>query len=228
MSFDPALLLTALTNVAMLQGAAIALILSVMVFAVSFFLCLPLALCLNPRKPVRNGSAQLYVWVFRAAPLILVLLLVWNGSPQLMPFLLKAGWFTPFVAAAISFTLVTSAYMAEIMKGALRSIGAGQGEAATALGLTRLQAFRLVILPQALRVSLPALVNEFINLLKVTSLAYVISLREIMAVVNDAIAASFRFVEWYCAALIYYLVIVSLFMLAQSLIARRMQQGLKA
>lgn len=67
------------------------------------------------------------------------------------------------------------------------------------------------------------MVNEFINLLKVTSLAYVISLREIMAVVNDAIAASFRFVEWYCAALIYYLAIVSLFMLAQSIIARRLQ-----
>ena len=77
-------------------------------------------------------------------------------------------------------------------------------------------------LPQALRVSLPSLVNEFINLLKATSLAYVISLREIMAVVNDAIAASFRFVEWYCAALVYYLIIVSLFMIAQSLIQKRL------
>ncbi|MDD3445803.1 MAG: transporter, partial [Zavarzinia sp.] len=71
-------------------------------------------------------------------------------------------------------------------------------------------------------VALPPLMNEFINILKVTSLAYVISLREIMAVVNDAIATSFRFVEWYCAALVYYLVIVSILMLAQAAVEKRL------
>ncbi|MBL0373614.1 amino acid ABC transporter permease [Rhizobium sp. KVB221] len=223
MSFDLGLFLTALLAPAMLKGAGVALILSLIVFVLSFFGCLPLALCLNSRKRGRNIAAQVYVWVFRAAPLILVLLLVWNGSPQVLPILLKVSWFTPFVAACISFTLVTVAYMAEIMKGALRAIGQGQGEAAYALGLTRFQAFRLVILPQALRIALPPLVNEFINLLKVTSLAYVISLREIMAVVNDAIAASFRFVEWYCAALVYYLAIVSIFMLVQSFVQKRLR-----
>lgn len=223
MTFDPGLFLAALTATAMIKGAAVALLLSVLVFFLSFFGCLPLALCLNSEKRGRNAAAQVYVWIFRAAPLILVLLLVWNGAPQVIPALLKVSWFNPFVAAAISFTLVTVAYMAEIMKGALRAIGTGQGEAASALGLTRLQTFRLVILPQALRIALPPLVNEFINLLKVTSLAYVISLREIMAVVNDAIAASFRFVEWYCAALVYYLVIVSLFMLVQSFVQKRLK-----
>lgn len=90
------------------------------------------------------------------------------------------------------------------------------------MGLTKFQAFRLVILPQAMQVALPPLVNEFINILKITSLAYVFSLREIMAVVNDAIAASFRFVEWYCAALVYYLVIVSFFMAVQAIVARKL------
>lgn len=223
MSFDPALFLTALTAAPMIQGAAVALFLSLIVFVLSFLGCLPVALCLNSSKRGRNLAAQVYVWVFRAAPLILVLLLVWNGAPQIVPALLKVSWFNPFVAATISFTLVTIAYMAEIMKGALRAVGAGQAEAAAALGLTRLQTFRLIILPQALRIALPPLVNEFINLLKVTSLAYVISLREIMAVVNDAIAASFRFVEWYCAALVYYLAIVSLFMLLQSVVQKRLR-----
>lgn len=207
----------------MIRGAAIALILSVLVFLVSFLGCLPLALCLNSKMRGRQAAAHLYVWVFRAAPVILVLLFVWNGAPQIVPALLKATWFNPFVAAGIAFSLVTIAYTAEIMRGALISISSGQGEAALALGLSRFQSFRLVILPQALRVALPPLVNEFINLLKVTSLAYVISLREIMAVVNDAIAASFRFVEWYCAALVYYLIIVSVFMLAQSMLARKLK-----
>ncbi|WP_414834019.1 amino acid ABC transporter permease [Afifella sp. YEN Y35] len=223
MSFDVGLFASALLSPAMLRGAAVALILSLMVFAVSFFLCLPVALALNSKRKAQKLPAQLYVWVFRAAPVILILLVVWNGAPQVVPALLKANWFIPFVAAAVSFVLVSVAYMAEIMKAALLAIGPGQGEAAKALGLGRLQAFRLVIMPQALRVALPPLVNEFINLLKATSLAYVISLREIMAVVNDAIAASFRFVEWYCAALVYYLVIVSVFMLFQSWLAKRLK-----
>jgi polar amino acid transport system permease protein len=223
MQFDLGLFLAALTTAAMLQGAALALALSVVVFALSFLGCLPLALLLNSPGKARALSAHLYTWVFRAAPLILVLLLVWNGAPQIMPVLLKASWFNPFVAAAIAFTLVTIAYMGEIMKGALLAVGSGQVEAARALGLTPLQTFVLVTLPQALRIALPPLVNEFINLLKVTSLAYIISLREIMAVVNDAIAASFRFVEWYLAALLYYLVIVSLFMMAQAFIQKRLR-----
>lgn len=223
MTFDLGLFLSALASPALFRGAVIALGLSMVVFFASFFICLPVALCLNSDRRARNFAAQIYVWIFRAAPIILVLLIVWNGAPQMIPALLRSNWFNPFVAAFISFTLVSVAYMAEIMKGALRSIGKGQGEAAAALGLTPFQTFRLVIMPQALRVALPPLVNEFINLLKLTSLAYVISLREIMAVVNDAIAASFRFVEWYCAALVYYLVIVSIFMTVQSIV----QKGLR-
>ncbi|MFA5119817.1 amino acid ABC transporter permease [Zavarzinia sp.] len=223
MAFDPGLFASALASPALLAGAGVAMVLSVVVFALSFLGCLPMALCLNSKQRSRRHAAQLYGWVFRAAPLILVLLIVWNGTPQVFPALLRAGWFTPFVAAVLSLSLVSVAYMAEVMRAALRAIPPGQWEAASALGLTRLQTFRLVVMPQALRVALPPLMNEFINILKVSSLAYVISLREIMAVVNDAIAASFRFVEWYCAALVYYLVIVSIFMLAHAAIERRMR-----
>lgn len=222
MTFDLTLFLRALISPTLLQGAGVALLLSTVVQLVSFLACLPIAVALNSRKRGRNMAAQIYVWLFRASPLLLVLLIVWNGAPQLIPALLKANWYTPFVAAALSFTLVTAAYMAEVMRGALRAIGPGQMDAAKALGLTDLQAFFLIILPQALRIALPSLVNEFINLVKLTSLAYVISLREIMAVVNDAIAASFRFVEWYCAALVYYLVIVSILMVVQSFIQKRL------
>ena len=121
-------------------------------------------------------------------------------------------------------SLVTIAYLSELMRGALLALGRGQSDAAAALGLTPFKAFILVSLPQAFRIALPGLINEFINLVKLTSLAYVISLREIMAIVNESIASSFRFVEWYMAALIYYLVIVSVLMLLQSYIQRRLSQ----
>lgn len=222
MNFDTKLFFDALTMPVMLQGAAIAILLSILVQVASFLLCLPLAVALNSMATARRTAAQIYVWLFRSAPLILVLLIVWNGAPQLFPGLTRAPWYTPFAAAFIAFTLVTTAYMAEAMRGALAAIGQGQTDAARALGLNRLQTFGLVILPQALRIVMPVLVNEFINLIKLTSLAYVISMREIMAVVNDAIASSFRFVEWYSAALVYYLAIVSILMFLQRLIQRRM------
>lgn len=225
--FDVALFLEALTTPAMLRGAFIALLLSVVVFAASFVLCLPIAVVLDDRRPALRWTAKSYTWLFRAAPLLVVLLLVWNGLPQLVPGLIDANWYTPFLAAFLAMTLVTVAYMAEIMRGALRSVGPGQKEAATALGLRPLQTFMLIQLPQALRVAAPILMNELISLVKLTSLAYTVSVREIMAVVNNAIAASFRFVEWYSAALVYYIAIVSLLMIAQNLIVARRGSSMK-
>lgn len=220
---DLSLLVEALTTPALIKGAGVALLLSCLVQVFSFFACLPVAVSLNSRRSAPRIASQVYAWIFRAAPLLLVLLIVWNGLPQIFPLLLKASWYSPFFAAFVAMSLVTVAYMAELMRGALLAVGPGQKEAAVALGLTPIQVFFLITLPQAFRIALPGLVNEFINLVKLTSLAYVISLREIMAVANEAISASFRFVEWYLAALVYYLIIVSFLMMVQSRIQRRLK-----
>ena len=219
--FDLGLFLAALTTPALLWGAVVASVLSATVFAASFVPCLPLAVALDARRAPVRALVRTYTWVFRAAPLLVILLIAWNGLPQLLPALIDASWYTPFAAAALAMTLVTVAYMAEIMRGALRAVGPGQKDAGRALGLRPVPVFGLVVLPQALRVAAPALMNELISLVKLTSLAYTISLREIMAVVNDAIAASFRFVEWYAAALVYYIAIVSLLMMVQIAVERR-------
>lgn len=219
--FDGALFLDALASPALLRGAGVAVVLSLVVFAFSFVICLPLALWLDARRLPLRLFARTYTWIFRAAPLLLVLLLVWNGLPQVFPSLVRAAWYSPFVAAFLAMTLVTVAYLSEIMRGALRAVGQGQKDAAMALGFRPVMAFVLITLPQALRVASPVLMNELITLVKLTSLAYVISLREIMAVVNDAISSSFRFVEWYSAALVYYIVIVSILMVGQMMIEAR-------
>lgn len=219
--FDTELFLQALTTPALIRGAGVAVALSLVVFAVSFLLCLPMAVLLDAKRAPLRLLARGYTWIFRAAPLLLILLLVWNGLPQIIPALIRSDWYSPFVAAFLAMLLVTVAYMAEIMRGALRAVGPGQRDAASALGLRPLPAFALIVLPQALRVASPVLMNELISLVKLTSLAYIISLREIMAVVNDAIASTFRFVEWYSAALIYYIGIVSILMVLQTLMDAR-------
>ena len=120
--------------------------------------------------------AWTYVWVFRAVPTLVQLLFVWNALPRLVPALTES-WFTPFMAAALALSINEGAYAAEMIRGGLLSIDDGQKLAARALGLSPCRTFRRVIAPQLVRVITPAMANDFITLLKITSLASVITPR---------------------------------------------------
>lgn len=222
--FDGRVFLDALFGWPLLQGALVAFSLAVAVQLAATALCLGPASAASSRRVWARGAVGAYVWLFRGAPTLLVLLAVWNGLPQLIP-ALRADWYTPFLAAFVALTLVQVAYLTEVMRAAFASVSPGQREAAAALGLHRMQAFRLVVLPQALRVAVPPLMNEFISLLKATSLATVISLRELMTVTSYAISASFRFLEWYAAVLIYYLGMVSVLTVLQRGLEARLSAG---
>lgn len=207
--FDFQLFLEAVFGWPLAEGAVLTIALSLAVMAVSMLTAMGTAsLATSPQRLLR-WSIIGYVWLLRGTPALLVLLFIWNGLPQLSP-LFRAGWFSPFLAAFIALTLIQVAYLTEILRSAFAAVGPGQREAGAALGLHRGQIFVLITLPQAMRIALPALMSEFITLLKTTSLATVISLKELMTVTQYAIATSFRFMEWYGAALVYYLVMVSI------------------
>jgi len=104
----------------------------------------------------------------------------------------------------------------------------GQRQAAIALGMRRWQVLLLVELPQAIRVATPSLINELISTLKTTSLAMAISLREMMTITTFAISSTFRFLEWYGAALVWYLALISVVMVLQNWVERRMGRAYAA
>lgn len=222
--FDLDLFLQAIFSAPLFKGALLTIGLSLCVMAVSLALGMGLgSMAGSPRRSAR-WLATFYVWLFRGAPALLVLLFVWNGLPQISE-IFRAGWFTPFFAAFLALSLIQIAYLAEILRSAFAAVGHGQREGAAALGMHRWQIFLIITMPQALRIAVPALMNEFISLLKATSLATVISLKELMTVSQFAIATSFRFLEWYGAALVYYLVIVSVLTLAQNRIEHVLSRG---
>lgn len=224
MVFDSSLFMEAVFGWPLAKGALLTVVLSVGVMALSMGISLFTgSLATSPRRGVRWSMAS-YVWLFRGAPALLVLLFIWNGLPQLFPSF-RGGWFTPFLAAFVALTLIQIAYLTEIFRSAFAAVGSGQREGAAALGLHRWQVFLLVVLPQALRVALPALVNEFISLLKATSLATIISLNELMTTTQFAIATSFQFLEWYSAALVYYMVLVSVLTGLQVRVERVLSSG---
>ncbi len=143
--------------------------------------------------------SKIYVSFFRGTPLLAQLFLLYYGVPQIIPQFAKM---TAYSAAIIGLSLHSSAYMAEIIRGAINSIDKGQMEASLSVGMTRMQAMRRVILPQAVRVAIPSLGNSYISLLKESSLAFTLGVAEMLAQAKMSAAASYRFFESYLATLL--------------------------
>jgi His/Glu/Gln/Arg/opine family amino acid ABC transporter permease subunit len=218
--FDTHLFWEALTSGTYARGALLALELTVLSLGAATVLGFLLALGRSSRFRLVRWPVWIYVWFFRATPTLLQLLFVWYGLPQLFP-ALSASWFTAFLAAFVALALNEAAYMAEIVRGGLLAVDPGQRLAGRALGMTSPRILRRVVVPQAVRIIIPPTGNEFITLLKLTSLASVISLREILTVAQQDTAVSFSFAEFYGAALVYYLAMVSAMMAVQYWLERR-------
>jgi polar amino acid transport system permease protein len=219
-SFDTHVFWEALSSRPYRNGALLALELTVVSLAAACVIGFFLALGRRSRFRWVRALVLGYGWIFRATPTLLQLLFVWNALPQLWP-AFAGTWFTPFLAAFITLSLNEAAYMAEIIRAGLLSIDPGQELAGRALGMTHPRILRRVILPQAIRIIIPPTGNEFITLLKLTSLAFVISLHELLTASQVRAAADFRYPEAYAAALVYYLAIVSVLMVVQAQLEKR-------
>lgn len=220
MDFEWDMFTAALTSSAFLHGAMLSVALAVCAMVLASVVGFGVALLRISSNRVATAVGGAYVWFFRAIPTLLVLLLIWNAGPQLLP-ALRDDWFTPFLAALIGFSVVEAAYMAEILRSALLSVDDGQHLAARALGLPPHKVLFKVVLPQAVKVAIPPSGNELIAMLKYTSLASVISLRELLTTAQSQVSVTFRYAEYYSAALVYYLVIVSALMAVQHAVERR-------
>lgn len=220
MTFDPQIFFEALLSKSYLVGALTAITLAIFVQTASTVLGFFLGLGRDSKKRWIRGGSAIYVWLFRAIPALLILILIWNALPQILP-MLKMSWFTPYMAAFFGLTLLETALMAEILRSALSAVPNGQAEAAKALGLKPWRVIWHIYVPQMIRVAIPPTGNQFINMVKMTSLASVISLQELIYIAAQNVSRTFSYAEYYSAAAVYYLVLVSIFMLGQSWLERK-------
>ena len=219
-SFDTHVFWEAFTSRPYWHGALLAFELTCATLGAAFVLAFFLALgALSRSRPIR-AFVFVYNWLFRAIPTLLLLLFVWNGLPQLWS-AFAGSWFKAFLAAFIALTLNEAAYMSEIIRAGLLSVDPGQELAGRALGMTRPRILRRIVVPQAVRIIIPPAANEFITLLKLTSLASVISLYELLGAATVRASQNFSYPEAYSAAAVYYLAIVSVLMLLQAQLERR-------
>jgi polar amino acid transport system permease protein len=188
-------------------------------------------------NPLVSGASWFYIYLFRGTPL-LVQLLFWEFIAALYPTIAIGIPFgpafihanantliTPFAAAILGLALNEGAYMAEIVRAGIISVGEGQTEAAMSLGMTRLQTMRRIVLPQAMRVIVPPTGNETISMLKNTSLVSVIGYAELLYEAQQIYAATYQTIPLLIVASIWYLVLTSVSYVGQYFIERRFGRG---
>ena len=221
-----------LTVPAILGGAWNTVVMSVLAMALGIVLGVGAAVMRMSANPVLRGVALGYAWLFRGTPVILQLLL-WFNLALVFPTLGLPGlWsartvdvMTPFVAALLGLGINQGAYTSEVVRAGILSVDAGQHEAAQAIGMTRLRALRRIVLPQAMRVIIPPLGNEFIGMVKLTSLASVIQYSEVLHNAQNIYYANSRVIELLIVAGLWYLLIVSVLTPLQALLERRFARG---
>jgi polar amino acid transport system permease protein len=189
----------------MLDGLWVTLFLTLSSVVIGFFLAIFLSLSKMYGNKVLYTISNCYIEIIRGTPLLVQLFILYYSLPVIGIRL------SPLTASIISFFLNSSAYQAEYLRGAIQSISSGQMQAALSVGMTKWQAIRFVILPQAIRRFIPSWTNEFIYLLKYSSLSYIVGAPEIMAQAKFVASRNFEFFKVYLFAAIIYFLLVTAF-----------------
>ncbi|WLD47185.1 amino acid ABC transporter permease [Candidatus Nanosynbacter lyticus] len=201
------------------HGLEVTLVLTVLSLLLGTIIGLVVALLRTSTIKPLNWIGKIYVDIIRGTPLLVQLLIMYYvvfGSYQFMP---------KIVVAAIAFGINSGAYIGEIIRGGIESVDKGQMEAARSLGFSRWQAMRLVILPQALKNSLPALISEFIALLKETSVVGWIGLNDIMRGADNIRFQTATAFQSLFAAAVMYLALTAIFTRVMTRVERRLKDG---
>jgi len=220
-----------------LNGLKNTLLLTVLSMAIGIVGGIALAIMRLSPNPVLSWVAALYIWLFRGTPLI-AQLLFWNFLAALYPRLSLGIPFGPefvsfdtnqlinqFTACLLGLGLNEAAYMAEIARAGILSVGEGQVEAASALGMTRLQSMRRIVLPQAMRDIVPPTGNETISMLKTTSLAFAVGFKELFGQSQIISGRNFQIIALLIVASIWYLFMTTVLTIGQYYVERRFARG---
>ena len=188
--------------------------------AISIALGLIVALVVHYRIPVLRQVCRIYIEIFRNTPLLIQLFLIFFGIPRLLGTVMS-----PHVCGAIGLGLLGGSYMAEAFRSGLESVDTIQLESALSLGMTKMQAMRHIILPQAVSLSMPAFVANVIFLLKETSVFSVISLMDLMFTAKDLIAKDAHTFESLFLLVVFYLLMLLPVSIAGSVLERRLRHA---
>ena len=201
----------------LIGGIWATLLVSLCAIGLSVVLGAAIAMAGLSRRKYLNRVNRVYVELFRSVPLLVLLLWVFYGLPVIIGLQLSV-----FATGVLSLALSDSAFEAEVFRAGIQSVPKAQIEAAKSLGLSWAQQMRLVVLPQAIKVILPALGNQFVYVLKMSSLVSVIGLQELTRRANELNVSEYRPLEIYTLLVVEYLLLI----LVVSYLVRRLERRL--
>ena len=182
-----------------LEGVVCTISLSALTVLFGFVLALLLALMRMSKFAPLRGISTAYVELFRATPMMVQVLLIYNVvlAPIALPSFKLFGFirFERFFPGVVALSLNSGAYLSEIIRSGIQSIDLGQTEASRSLGMNQVQTMRYVVLPQAIKNILPAIANEFVTIIKESSICWIVGVQEIMGAVNSVKAATYSIGE---------------------------------
>jgi polar amino acid transport system permease protein len=221
-----------------LQGLGRTILLTIISMAIGITLGVTIAIMRLSKSRLLSSTAWTYTWFFRGTP-VYVQLIFWFNIAAIYPMITfglpfmhatffhlnTVTFFTPFTAGIIGLGLNEGAYMSEIARSGLIAVDEGQIEAASAIGMTRAQTLRLVILPQAMRVIIPPTGNEVISMLKTTSLVSSIGVIELLGAAQNIYSATYQVVPMLIVASLWYLAITTVLSIGQYYLERHYAKG---
>lgn len=208
------------------SGLGVTLQITIVAVLLGVSLGLIVAVCKMSKNLILRTIASVYVEILRGTPLIVQALIIYNGVPMILQaHHISFKWEYPVIAGMLACGINSSAYVAEIIRSGLQAIDKGQMEAARSLGMGHFEAMRFIIIPQAFRIILPALGNEFITLIKESAVLSVISIVEITR--KSMLWSSATFLAWpaYLGTAFVYLTLTFPLSRAVGLLERRMAQS---
>lgn len=211
----------------LLEGLRVTAIVSIVSIAIGMVLGLVICLMKMSRFVVLRAIAGVYIWIIRGTPMLVQAFIVFYGIPLLIQM------FAPFrmdatTAGIITLSLNAGAYLSEIYRGGIMAVPKGQSEAARSLGLSKGKTMWKVVLPQALKFSIPSLVNQFIITIKDTSILAMIGLPEIVNRAKTYVGSTYVYFETYMVVALMYLVIISILMVISNLIEKKLKYERKS
>ena len=183
----------------LLKYLVVTLKMSFLALLLGLVVAIIIALVVDAKIPVLSKLSNVYISFFRGTPLVAQMFFIYFGLIQIIPGLKELE---AFDAVVIVLGLYSSAYFSESLRGAILSVDKGQMEACYAFGMTYTQAMVRVVLPQAIRVAIPAMMNTFADIVKGSSLAFTIGVTEIMSTAQSEAAVTYKYLEAFTCVII--------------------------
>lgn len=207
----------------LLQGLQVTVIVSVISIFFGTIIGFLSSLLSISKSGVLRLISGAYIWIIRGTPMIVQAFIVYFGVPQLMQLMNPSFRIGADVAGVITLSLNAGAYLSEIFRGGINAVDQGQVEAARSLGLSSSRTMLRVVLPQAIKIAIPSMVNQFIISVKDTSILSVIGLADLVNKAKVYVGKSYQFFATYILVAIYYLVVISILMVISRRVEKKFQ-----